>query len=807
MTMMLAGLILILLFEGRLAFNVCNATSSASVNNSLNDPIYILVMVPFPDSREHAGWDYGAEMLPGARIARDYINSNRSDLLPGYRLEIIEANLEACGITDTIEEAYINLVDYAFSQTCGSVAAIAGLPCSHTTLRVSRIAGHVGSDLIQVAASGSPVFDTDTSFTIYPRLWRYVSSAGVYVDIMLELMREFGWKRVGLVQDLESVYYTEVAKLFQQKTLSQGFELITQSGLEQANPFSISTAIQSIRITGVTIIFVSATYAQSALLICKAAEEGLITPTYQWVFIDLLLEDFISQNACSEATLFNGLERSFLLQYDLGFNDPDTNPLADTYFRLYDEQLMNVRQDFNLSENIGTESGKTYGKLLFDQIWSFANALSKSIPILEEQNMTLANYGTNNAVITDILEAQLTSLDIQGLNGKIQFNNRVVPTPVRISYPRWNGSNFSEIVIGLYQNTSLSYINLESEDVPRDHLRPNLESLSLAIIAVLYIAILTTVVFVTIMIALFAYYKKKPEVKASSPLLRIFMFIGCYILCIAALLRITYGGFPRVIINFAFEFLCGLELIVALTGYSLIIVTLFIIQLRVHQIFGNKLLKNLSNLWKNGTLAVVIIILCFANILLTIVMLSIPQISPNFNTSVIKLEDTFDSNGVRQENVIIGCNIHNNLWIALTYLPLLFYLIALVYLSISMRRVRNHNFKDTKKINIFVAILLVQFVLYLVVWWLLLVYHKKQYVTLIEVLFPLLVVYSTQILLFIPKVFPICCKKYTTILTQKGSYDVSNSSSADYKPEARKISVTTIISGFLDELRTPSQRH
>ena len=62
-------------------------------------PIYLLTLVPFPDPLEGGGWDKGLGAISGARVARDAIN-NRTDLLPGYHIELIVQNVEACSRTD-----------------------------------------------------------------------------------------------------------------------------------------------------------------------------------------------------------------------------------------------------------------------------------------------------------------------------------------------------------------------------------------------------------------------------------------------------------------------------------------------------------------------------------------------------------------------------------------------------------------------------------------------------------------------------------------------------------------------------------
>ena len=728
-------------------------------------PIYILALVPFPDDRENAGWDYGVQMLPGGRIARDFINCNRSDLLPGYRLELIESNHEACGISQIVEEVYINLARFGLDQECGPVVAIAGLTCSPSTVRVSQVAGRVGSDLIQLASAGSPIFDRDTDFKTYPRLWRYVSSAGVYVDVVIELMKQLDWSSIGLIHDLDSEYYFNIAQTFIEAVKTNNFTLRSSFGLESTNSKLLSNAIQSIKDSGIKVIFCSTTFAQSTLLICRAANEGLVSPNYLWIFPDMYIADFEEQilgSDCDSETLHKGINRSLLLQYDL-LNKVDDVQLSGGMFRnyldLYKQHLEEVQRDYDISDrDLFISTGIAYSHLLFDQIWSLANALNQSFPQLHSMNISIEHNTVGNAPLADLLENSLSQLNILGITGKINFDEkRVYPTTIRIVYPNFTNISTSctinETTVGRYRNKSLLSFKLNLTDVPLAIDSPMLETLPAVVIAFVYLAILTVTVLVSIVLGLFYYNRNKPKVKASSPFLTIFMFIGCYLLCLAAVLRITYGGFGgKTIVGTLFAFMCGLELFLEQNGYSLILVTLFIKLLRVHHIFNNKQLRELSNIWKNGSLAVLVLILCTIPNILSIVIVTIQ--TPNYNKSILELPDVRDENGVRVEKLIVSCNLQNGLSYIPSYFPLVVYLILIIYLSITMRRIKNRNFKDTKKVNVFVMIDSLLTVAYIISWWFLLINHKKQYVVLVQSLFPLAVVVACQAILIAPKVTP-----------------------------------------------------
>ena len=744
------------------SFSCPNVFNSSYCKNSAfpdtRTAIYILALVPFPDDRENAGWDYGVQMLPGGRIARDFINCNRSDLLPGYRLELIESNHEACGITKIVEDVYINLARFGLDQECGPVVAIVGLACSPSTVRVSQVAGRAGSDIIQLASAGSPIFDRDTDFKTYPRLWRYVSSAGVYVDVVIELMSQLGWSSIGLIHDLDSEYYFNIAQTFIEAVETNNFTLRSSFGLESTNPKLLSNAIQSIKDSGIKVIFCSTTFAQSTLLICRAANEGLISPSYMWIFPDMYIENFQEQILgidCDNETLYKGINRSLLLQYDLLYDVEVSEGMFRNYLDLYKQHLEEVQRDYDISDrDLFISTGIDYSYLLFDQIWSLANALNQSFPQLRSMNISIEHNTVGNAPLADLLENTLSQLNILGITGNISFNGmKVYPTTIRIVYPNITDiGNISGTEVGRYRNKSLLSFKLNLTDVPLAIDSPILESLPAVVIALVYLAILMVTVLISIVLGLFYYNRNKPKVKASSPFLTIFMFIGCYLLCLAAVLRITYDGFGgKTISGTLFAFMCGLELFLEQNGYSLILVTLFIKLLRVHHIFNNKKLREMSNIWKNGSLAVLVLILCTIPNILSIVIVTLQ--TPDYNESV-QATDMRDENGVRVVKLIVSCNLQNSLSYIPSYFPLVVYLILIIYLSITMRRIKNRNFKDTKKVNVFVTIDSLLTVVYIISWSFLLIYRKKQYIALVQSLFPLAVVIACQAILLAPKFTP-----------------------------------------------------
>jgi len=101
--------------------------------------LYLLNMQPYPDTRPGAGWDRGFELIPAGHLAIKQIN-NQSDLLPGYRLELIDIESEACGI-NVIHTGSVNFYRHLVDPN-SLVVGVVGLFCSTVTAAISPIANY-----------------------------------------------------------------------------------------------------------------------------------------------------------------------------------------------------------------------------------------------------------------------------------------------------------------------------------------------------------------------------------------------------------------------------------------------------------------------------------------------------------------------------------------------------------------------------------------------------------------------------------------------------------------------------------------
>ena len=170
--------------------------------------LHLLNVQPYPDNRIFAGWDKGFELIPAGHLAIKQIN-NRSDILPSYRLELVDIESEACGVS-IINTGYVNFYRHLV-QPNSLVVGVVGLFCSTVTAAISPVANHPQIDYVQITASTSPLFQ---DVSAYPRLFHTISSTTVFNEAVVTLMAKFQWHKIGLIYNSVGIYFFSTADNF-----------------------------------------------------------------------------------------------------------------------------------------------------------------------------------------------------------------------------------------------------------------------------------------------------------------------------------------------------------------------------------------------------------------------------------------------------------------------------------------------------------------------------------------------------------------------------------------------------------------
>ena len=673
-----------------------------ATNGSLQ-PLYVLVLVPFPDSRPGSGFDGGLSSLPGARIARDEIN-NRSDILEGYHIELIEGNAEACSRL-TAPDGLVNLVEYGIEPKYSPVVAVAGLICSSHTMELSRVISRGQVSLITLAAANSPVFELESDR--YPHLWQFLGSASVYGEATLALMNKFDWRQIGIVYSHEDIFLYHMARYLKMKIDNQSDQFLVNSIAVYRNlrRDSLEVVDQIIRLDqGITVIVLSVNPELAALILCTAYDEGLVYPHYVFLIFsqthEIILSEAYAPN-CTREKITAAL-RGHILMYTQQVPDDssiilDTTGEEYTHFEAkYRQEADRVKRDYFESHGVQPQllDSPDEATVLYDQLWSLSLAINRSLPELERINMSITHYTTHQQQVTHIIENHLSNLSFQGASGHIQFDSkRGVSTPLELFVSSESGQVRR---VGVYdpRNTTDFHIDINSSDLPRDRLPIQYIVLPLSLTVVAYVLSCAVALFTTIVLVLYLYYRDHKEVKATSPCLSILVFIGCYLLCIAAAVEATKVAF--VFSSQSFSIIVSIRILFLVNGIGLILLTIFINMLRIYQIFFSWM-KELGAVWKSCSMIPIVLLLSVLPNLLLIILIVIkaPQLKTVVNrqtlTTVYKLQTT-----VALPRFAALLSVYFGLFASL-----------ILFFAFRTRKLKYTNFKDTKKVILFIVLLVI----------------------------------------------------------------------------------------------------
>ena len=290
-------------------------------------------------------------------------------------------------------------------------------------------------------------------------------------------------------------------------------------------------------------------------------------------------------------------------------------------------------------------------------------------------------------------------------------------------------------LIGIYNGMSSTLTNM-SETIFTDYDLPIVNKSALLFPYLVPLPILSFI-FNTILLILYVIFRNEPSIKSTSVSISMLIFIGCYILI----------GYSILLPVYQLDF-CMTLIWLSGNGLSmpLILATILVKMLRVYRIFtAHKLLKQNTHLSDFALLGYTILILS-PNIILLILWTAIDPEHiieysiehPGYIENVVTCHRARGNNSLTWHAQIVS----------FTYLFLLS--ITVVIVAIKSRNIRLAQFKDTKKVNIFIFLSCIVG-LYTFFYWLVLLDSGFSYVFLYAG--HMLIAFLCQIILFVPKIW------------------------------------------------------
>eukprot|EP00731_Ephydatia_muelleri_P003896 Em0002g72a len=710
----------------------------------------LLAIVPFPSNYSSVGWSRGLELVPAGLLALKHINDT-PEVLKGHTLELVVKEGEGCGASVVVKDIYSL---YQELQVVGgrNVVGVVGLPCSTPAGALSKLAGHVGLDVIQISGSSSPALSDRVK---YPRLYRVASSVGI-VDSIISFMKDAKWKRISIYNDEQGLYFKTIAQLLvnavrndtEMKLGNEGGGLTAQTDVPSVEKIlNVTSSIQN------KIKVIIGTEHQCSVFLCAAYKRKRTWPDYVYILPDRDVKELLNTDVCDAQTMMKAVEGVFTVNVALSAANDSVLISGKTYQEYRLEYLQELSA---YSERTGyplDSNDNIYVNSLYDEVWSFALALNSSLHVLDARNLSLENFRFNSGQISDILEEALQKLEFQGASGRISFKNNRQPITSfsmhqivsgrAVLVATYNGS------LTITENFSLVHLPPDSISIDRVYI---LDPLWLMIIIVCICGL--SLILLVFNAALLIRYRNGHDIKASSPSLSLLMFVGC-ILLDASVLAFTFRNMYTISNEVFSVILCNAEVWSLSLGTNLIINTLFVRLFRVYRLFQPNNFKKAGRMCRDEMLVIYILLLTTYSVLVLLIWAVSDLYQMQEEVVLVYASDaTTPYFSVEQH---CGCR-YETLWLSLLFLLSAVLTLGVVLLAVLTRHIKRSHFKDTKKVNICIFTSILALTTLLTLWRLFdaIELHSWAHLTLsVAVLF---VPMACQVTLYVPKTVPyLCC--------------------------------------------------
>ena len=702
----------------------------------------LLTIVPFPSNDSTAGWSQGLELVPAGLLALKHINSTPY-FLNGHTLELIVKEGEGCGTTVIVDDIYSLFQELSTPYT--NVVGVVGLPCSTATGAVSKLAGHLGINLIQISGSMSPVLQDRTT---YPRLYLAATSVG-FLDSIISLMKFAQWRRLSVFHDEGGLYFQKIAQLLISSISSNNMTLDNIGTLTTKTEQSIvERDLEQPGIKRSKITVVVGTEQECSIFMCAAYRRGRTWPGYVYILPDRIVSDFqLTNTDCDAETMTKAIEGAFTV--NIIQQSPDDAVLVSgikyTDYRL---EYLQELENYSIGNGYGLDlNGSIYANNLYDGVWSFALALNSSLQWLGAMNLSLENFTLNSRVISDTLEEALLGVSFQGAGGKITFKNDRAPITSNTLNQIINGRS---VFLATYNGTFIVSENFTMLHLPSDSIDRFLifdpKWFIISIVSICGLCLVLIMVNATLLLC----YRNKKDIKASSPYLSLLMFIGCTLLTISILV-FTFIHMSNMS-DTAFSVLCNSQNWFLSFGINFILNTLFVRLFRVYRLFMPNNYRKGGRMWRDECLFIAVLLLTLYPFVVLLVWTVVDPYQKG------ELETYLDDMTPPYFEVKLSCTCRFTvLWLLLLFLYPMVMSFGCLLLAIQTRHVKREQFKDTKKVNFFISASLADLAALVPLWELLDVLQLYTWSHLVFSVAIITIPVFCQVILYSPKTFPYLC--------------------------------------------------
>ena len=665
-------------------------------------PLRILGLFPYNGS----AWN-GEYVIPAARLARDEINNN-NDILPGYKLELIEADSK-CSRDPGLRAFVSNALP---PTTNRPPVAILGAGCSSSSIPIASVAGRDEIRIPQLSYGATSVF---LSFKhSYPYFYRTVPTDSFTIAAKIKLMEKFNWRRYGIhnfgIDDTNQIV-TEHAitalRIEVERHLPDSVEIYSGDSRDFVDGDYYKNQLiftEDMIAARMRIGMLYGSLQNVGRIFCLLYHQKLTYPQVVWITLNQHGNwYYAATDDCSEEEIRQATHGTIHFDYQLNTNSPDDiiNVTNKTFVEYYENYINEVEKyaievgDYNMSSNNTSSLSNSWATVAYDSMWTLGLALDRAEKSLNSKtlNLTLGDETVSSTILKE-----LENVVFNGASGVIKFDEehkREMGIQIQQvqdgslvtigSYlPSHNRTNLGKLIL----NESLLLWSIDDPPLDDFTIETVIPHRWAGILMLVFLMI--GFIWNSFSLIINFRYQHFHSIKASSPPLNYMIFAGNYILLLAGIIVVIRSIREHNIV--VFSTLCQTHNWLFDVGLLMLLNTTLLKSWRIYQIFHNFSQKP-SKLITDNVFLTVTIVLIVLNTLYRLVFVLVDS----RNIVMVKILPPEDQDQVRQR--IDYCPAWD-LW-GVFYVPHFAIAVALCLLAFSIRRIKHKQFNDAANIAIF----------------------------------------------------------------------------------------------------------
>ena len=430
-------------------------------------------------------------------------------------------------------------------------------------------------------------------------------------------------------------------------------------------------AVRAVHGTGLTQVYVLLPPEETISLLCAAYDYGLRWPGYGWLVPDISLENVSSAVIYAEHCSPKTAEGIVSFQI--------TKPPGST--------LKMDRQH--------QEMGNIFARAMYDWIHTIHFAVNNTFLEIKRYLKQASGKLTIQRKISEYIGKALENGTSSGKLRDRIFGSIGVYQIIR-------GSATPLAIYNSQENLTL----FENFSLPTGTLKHVYRVLPGHVDAILTSGLIACAVFIFLNMCLYIYYRTAPEMKASSVGISMMIYASCYVICIGCGIDLKTSTY---IVTHKSLICTGI--IWAIFPWSDIILATLLVQIgRIYHIFSH--FRRIKKLARDRNLLVII---CFI-VLGKIIILSLwTALDPFVITDV---EVYHPEEKPPYYEVIQNCTSdHFIVWIGMVLIYTAILIGFVAFVSYKTRKIRRKDFKNTKKINLLLTVVVISMAVLLPLWW------------------------------------------------------------------------------------------